>query len=611
MADGFTTQDKRLVRLSTALGDNVLVPLRVSYSEEMGNGFRLDVAAFSETHHELKPEELIGTSVTIAMVLPNNKFRYLNGLVQAFNITPATENNNHTGYQISISSWKQLLLGRRNNFRIFQDKAIPEIIESILADYGAIVDYKLEAKRKHKPWRYLAQHNESDENFIDRLMNLAGFSSFFIHDNGKHTLHIFDDSSQLTENPDDKIFIHPTNSATDCFSNWSSSSQFVTGSFEQNTYNYIHPKEKFLVNQAVPGNATKIANASSVNSYYYSENFTSNDEGSAILITKAHQEASKLLVWKGIGNHRNVLPGYNFTVARPDGKTHPDDKKVFTTTSLELSADDISGDLACVVTAVEAGHLVYPSGEAPKIFGLQTATVVGKPGEEIQTDKLGRVKVQFHWDRSALKDGQNTCFLRVMQSFAGGGFGAHFTPRAGQEVVVAFENGNPDRPFVIGALYNAENAPPYADQNGLRAGIRTRSSKGGSPDNCNELYFHDEMGKEEVFFQAEKDFNQHIKNNQTTKIINDKKSEIGNNRDTHVINDSSTKIDNNESVQVGKNTIHKVGKNYSLDIGSKGQIDAGSELTLKVGGSVIKISGSKIEISSSQIVINGSQVKLN
>ena len=611
MADGFATQDKRLIRLSTTLGDGVLIPISLTYDENMGQGFTLDLATFSEKKHNLSASDLVGTQATAVIVLESGEFRYINGYIQSFNTAPSTTKNNYTPYNLSLVSWQQLFLTRRKNSRIFQDKTIPEVIEAVLKDYGDTAKHTLKETRTYEPWRYLVQYNESDSNFINRLMAMAGFTSFFEHENGSHSLSIIDSSSLITDNEVPTIEIHPGTIAKDCFQVWRRTAKFVTGKFEQSSYNYIKPKDKLAVEQLVDGEAANIPNAKSISSFQYSENFTANEEGKALLTTVTHSESSQMQAWLGQGDHRQIFTGKNFSIARADNKPHPNDGKKFTATHVNIEANDTSGNISTSVTAIESGGLIYPSADKPFVYGLQTAIVVGKSGEEIQTDDLGRIKVLFHWDRSGVTDGQNTCFLRVMQSFASGGFGAHFTPRVGDEVVVAFENGNPDRPFVMGSLYNPENPPPYADYNGMRSGLRTRSTKGGSSDNCNELYFHDEKDQEEVFLQAEKDLNQLVKNDETIIIQNNQKLEVGNDKAVNVKNNYSTEVAKNHDYQTGENANFNVGKNYALDIGKKGQIDAGSELVLKVGGSTIKMSGGKIEISSSQIVINGSKVTLN
>jgi len=202
---------------------------------------------------------------------------------------------------------------------------------------------------------------------------------------------------------------------------------------------------------------------------------------------------------------------------------------------------------------------------------------------------LGRVKVRFYWDRDdKKKDQDTTCFLRVMQPMGGGAMGAHFTPRIGDEVVVAFTNGDPDRPFITGTLHHPEQLPPYTQHNGTRAGFRTRSTPKGKIKHCNELYFEDKKGNEEIYLQAQKDHNTLVKYNQSLKVGNDKSQEVG--------GDETKKIGDNMIVQIGKNLL----------------IDAGNEIQLQVGGSVIKMTSSGIDITSNgKISIDGSPVKIN
>ena len=588
MANGLATQDKRLIRLSTVLAKDEIIPARLTYSETMGEGFNLNVDAFSEINHDIQAKDLVGTAVTLALVDADNQLRYFNGLVKSLKAGPSSTRNNHTQYRLAVVSWLQLLLTKRNNYRIFQDTSIPDIIKTIFSDYGSAVEFNIESSRSYKNWRYLVQYNETDYNFVTRLLSLEGMTYFFEHENGKHTLSIVDDSASLSNlQPSNLLNLHPNNYAKDSLNHWARSSEFVTGKHELISYNYNKPSKSLLVNQQVEGDIASIPNVTSVTSYSYSGDYTAEDEGSSVLNAQVQRESGKAHTWLGSGNVRTISVGKNFSVKLADGTAHPDDGKVFTVTQISLSADDISGSLTSDVSAVQEGYLIYPQFSPPRVPSLQTARVVGKQGQEIQTDEQGRIKVRFHWDRSDKYDGQNTCFLRVMQGFASSGFGAQFTPRVGDEVVIAFENGNPDRPFVIGSLYNYENNPPYAEHNGLRSGIRTRSSLKGEEDNCNELYFHDEIGKEEVYFQAEKDHNLLIKNNQTTKIGNDKKHQIVNNE------------------------THDVGNDLTIMAGNKILVDAGNELKLQVGGSTITITSSKIEISSSTVSVNGSIVTLN
>ncbi|BFM08572.1 type VI secretion system Vgr family protein [Halioxenophilus aromaticivorans] len=588
MAGGLVTQDKRLIRLTTVLAQDELIPARMTYNETMGDGFTINVDAFSEINHDIQARDLVGTAITLAIVDADNNLRYFNGLIQHLRAGPSTTRNNHTSYHITVVSWLQLLLSKRNNYRIFQDTPIPSVIKQVFADYGGAVEFDIKTTRGYKNWRYLVQYDETDLNFVYRLLALEGLSFFFEHANGQHTLKVVDDSSSLASlAPKSVIDLHPNNYAADSFTQWTRNSHFATGKHELVSYNYNKPSKSLFMNQQVDADIAAIPNVANVTSYSYSGDYTAEDEGSSILKARVKRESAKVNTWSGSGNVRTMAVGKNFSIIRTDGTVHPDKDIIFSATKVSLIADDINGALTSHVTAVKEGHLYYPSATAPKVPSLQTARVVGKKGQEIQTDEHGRIKVRFHWDRNGRHDGQNTCFLRVMQGFASSGFGMQFTPRVGDEVVIAFENGNPDRPFVIGSLYNSENNPPYADQNGLRSGVRTRSSLNGGEDNCNELYFHDEKGKEEVYFQAEKDHNVLVKNNQTIKIGNDKKHQVVNNE------------------------THDVGNNLTIMAGNKILVDAGNELKLQVGSSTITITSSKIEISSSAVAVNGSLVTLN
>jgi type VI secretion system secreted protein VgrG len=236
----------------------------------------------------------------------------------------------------------------------------------------------------------------------------------------------------------------------------------------------------------------------------------------------------------------------------------------------------------------------------PVVQGPQTAMVVGKAGEEIWTDKYGRVKLQFHWDRLGQEDEKSSCWVRVAQGWAGKGWGAMSVPRIGMEVVVSFLEGDPDRPLVTGCVYNSDAMPPYdlpAEQ--TKSTLKSSSSKGGA--GFNEIRFEDKKGSEEVFMHAEKDFTRVVKNNdslkvgfetadkgdQTIGIKHDQIVEIGNDQNITVTNDQISKIDNNQKVKVANTIV----------------VEAGTSIELKVGGSSIKIEAAKITIKAPEIEI--------
>jgi len=307
-----------------------------------------------------------------------------------------------------------------------------------------------------------------------------------------HTLHLVDTSDSLSVLKSKAVKLQIGTPDYDHLTEWKSAAKFATGNYTQRSYNYMSPSKDLTA----AGKATSdIANAPrvmDVESYRYSEGFHDDSEGKLDTQRRVNQGTERSQVSIGSGNCRDLMIGQHFQVELANGGSFVDKGKTFTFSQVVIQADEGERAVKCTVEAIPKGELVYPIVENPVVINsLQTAVVTGPPAEEIHSDAHGRVKVQFHWDRLGKKDDNTSCWLRVMQSFAGPGFGAHFTPRVGQEVVVAFENGNPDRPFVMGALYHTENPPPYAEHKGTRSGIRTRSIKGGAATNCNELYFED------------------------------------------------------------------------------------------------------------------------
>jgi len=229
----------------------------------------------------------------------------------------------------------------------------------------------------------------------------------------------------------------------------------------------------------------------------------------------------------------------------------------------------------------------------PVMYGPQSALVTGPKGEEIYIDEFGRIKVQFMWDQEGKKDENSSCFIRVMQSFAGNGWGSSFIPRIGHEVIISFLDGDPDRPIVTGSVYNGSNKPPYAAK--TQSGIKTHSTKGGGSDNYNEIRFEDKKASEQVYIQAEKNLDTLVKNNETltiekdrTKTIkNDENSNIHNNRNKTVGKDQTESIGDNKNISVGKNHKEVIGKDALIDIGKNIDITVGENHTETIGKNMV------------------------
>ncbi|WP_221801124.1 type VI secretion system Vgr family protein [Oceanobacter mangrovi] len=610
------TQDKRLFRIETTLGSGILIADSMECQFSMSKGFTFKVNVFSEQEHNLKPEDVIGTSSTIELIKSDDTPRYFNGLISELSAKGTSSAGTKSLYQLTITSWLELLLAHRSDCRIFQDEPVDKVIAAIFKEYGDNARYKIELANSHSNKRFWVQYNESDLDFFKRVCQQSGLTFYFSHENGQHTLNITDDANSLPAMSPAKIRIQSHTPSLDHLTYWQNSGRFITGKYSEASYNYMTPQQKVEVNSTASGNIANATGVMSLESYVYSDTIETKGDGKLRVSARRDNETSRASIFHGGGDCRGLDVGSHFGVElAPVGGLlaafdYQDEE--FTLTRMVFTADNNRSMFNCRIEAVPRGTLIFPDAIAPTINGLQTAIVTGPSGEEVHTDEYGRIKVQFHWDRLGKSDQESTCWLRVMQGFAGSEFGSYFLPRVGQEVVVAFENGNPERPFALGSLYHTEHKPPYSSQKGTRSGIRTRSVKGGSVDNCNELYFEDKKGSEEVYLQAEKDFNELVKNDHTTTVQNDQTLTINNDQTISISNnqsatiggDSKTSVSGDTTLKVGGDGTEKFSGNLQLDAGGSITIKAGSSITLKVGGSSITISSSSVAIKSGSIMLN-------
>ncbi len=326
-------------------------------------------------------------------------------------------------------------------------------------------------------------------------------------------------------------------------------------------------------------------------------------------------------------------------------RTELNQKYLIVSTVCELTSDTAQTGAAAtggesqfkvVLEAVAADAPYRPERVTPKpvIQGTQTALIVGPSGKEIWTDKYGRVKVQFHWDRVGKSDDNSSCWVRVAQSWAGKNWGGQYVPRVGQEVVVSFLDGDPDRPLVIGSVYNAEQMPPYdLPTNGTQSGLKSRSSLNGSADNFNELRFEDKQGSEEIYLHAEKDLQVVVENNQTISIGATKKDKgdrtatIQNDDKLTVGNDLTVSVTGAETRTVTKGRTTKVQESDKLNVGMQFTVTADEQIklvcgaasivlkadgTVEISGTTLSFSGSqKVALDGAQTAISGTQVSLS
>ena len=542
-------------------------------------------------------------------------------------------------------------LTKTNNHRIFQEKTTKEIVTQVFKDLG-FNDFEFKAQGGNKR-EYCIQHNESDFHFISRLLEEDGIAYYFKHEEQKHMMVLVDQKNSYEDCKEtDLEYTKGTNTQSQ-ISSWENGYNFNKGQWTLNDYNFKEPDKNLIVNTKT---SSTFANNAKYEHYEYPDLYDTSKGADLIKVRMEAEEVSINLI-DAQSNCSSFYAGGAFKLAKhalksEKGKyilvsvTH----SVADTSYLVSSASESEGysnSFKCMPSDV---HFRPPQKhKRPVMQGPQTAIVVGPAGEEIYIDEHGRIKVQFIWDREGKKDENSTCFIRVVQSWAGNQWGSSFIPRMGHEVIVNFLDGDPDRPIVTGSVYNGKNKPVYSSK--TQSGIKTRSTKNATAENYNELRFEDKKGGEQIYVHAEKNMDTQVENNETLTVDNDRTKTIKHDENSTIENDRNKSVNNNQTekikvdktITVGGNhqetiksnmTIHvdkdlkesvsgtyteNVTKDYSLRAKTI-TMDADDKITIKTGSAQIvmksngdiTISGKTINIKgSSNVVIKGSKVITN
>lgn len=520
----YFTHDNRLLKLATPLGADKLLLAGFSGSEGISMPFRFDLSLMAQS--TIDATKVIGQPVTITIAdATGGDARYINGVVSAFAQTGA--DTTFIWYRAHIVPALSLLT-RRADIRIFQQKSVTDVIEAVLKE--ASVDYTLNVTGSYQPLEYCVQYRETDFAFVSRLMEEHGIFYFFTHTESKHTLVLADASSahQACAGQATARF-HSTTSGSsdeDTVSSWELQHEFRTGKYTLTDYNMETPSTSLTVSEPT---TVKMGDNDKYETYDFPGEYGKKGDGEALARVRMQEQEARTIVASGSSSCRAFTTGCRFTLSEHP-QTGNDGQYVLTVVSHSASNGSfVSANQGPAphywntFTCIPFSTPFRPERVTPRpmAYGLQSAIVVGSSAEEIWVDKYGRVKVQFFWDRQGKKNEQSSCWVRVAQPWAGKNWGFVAWPRIGQEVLVAFESGDPDRPVIVGSLYNAEQMPPYTlPANQTQTGIKSRSSKGGGTDNYNELRFEDKKGSEEVHVQAEKDLTTVVKNNETREVRN-------------------------------------------------------------------------------------------
>jgi type VI secretion system secreted protein VgrG len=573
---------EQLVAISTPLGDDKLSLRKAKIQEALGEPFTIDVEMVSDDEN-ISLDDILGQNVTIRLETEDDS-RFFNGIVTEFFQKENIAKNACYGAIIRPWFW---LLTLSENCRIFQEKSYPEIIKKVFEDLG-FSDFEDKLSSTYAKQDYVVQFNESDFNFVSRIMEQEGIYYFFTHTNGKHSLVMADDSSAMTnigQVPFIELEDESRHKDVEGIKYWENYRKVRTGGVGLTNFDFTLPSKNLDAITKDP----KTASLSSLQKFNFPGKYLERTKGSDYTKILMQKENVSYDQKSAQGNYRKLYAGAQFELT----DHHRDDQNttyLITHFSCVLLADDYIATstnkddqlFESQFTLVPDNVIYRPQITAikPKMTGPQTATVVGKSGEEIWTDKYGRIKVLFHWDREAKADENSSCWIRVSQTWAGKGWGTMYIPRIGQEVLVDFIHGDPDNPIVIGSVYNGSTMPPYAlPANATMSGIKTRSTKGGG--GFNEIRLEDKKGEEQIFVHGEK--------NQDINIKNDCFETIGHDRHLIVKNDQIELIENNRSEEVKADHVEKIGKDRHLDVVGKEAKKVKASLSLTVTGDVAEV----------------------
>jgi type VI secretion system secreted protein VgrG len=608
-------QENRTLLIATPLGDDAVLLTRFSGSEGISLPFSFDLALVSENNN-LEFKKIIGQNVTVSIGLQDGNRRFFNGIISRF-ICDSGAGGGPGGRGLAHYSAKMVpwfwLLTRTANSRIFEEKSVSEIVEQIFNERG-FKDFRMDLGN-YDPKEYCVQYNETDFNFISRLLEQEGIFYFFEHEDGKHTMVLADSASKHKPCPNHASVRYHTVSAGEgamegVITDLDKMQEIRIGKYTVKDYNFENPNADLMVE--VPSNLS--LGPGEREFFDFPAEYANRPEGERLANLRLQAEEARITTITGEGTCKGFSSGFKFDLA---GGHYRDElnEKSYVLVSVNHNASESaggSGDRAAATysnrfTCMPFDIPYRPPLLTPKpmIAGTQTAIVM----DDEDPEKYGRVKVKFHWDRQE----SASCWIRVGQTWAGTKWGAVFIPRIGHEVIVNFIEGDPDRPIIVGSVYNGLNEPPYElPAEKTKSTIRS--------ERFNEIRFDDKDGEEQIFIQAERNQDIRTKNDrlewvgQDSHLIikKDQLEEVEGNKHLTVSGDHNEKVDGTISVNAGTDMQEKVGGKHALDAaqeihlkaGMKVVIEAGTQLTIKAGGSFVDIGPAGVSITGTMVQIN-------
>jgi len=624
------TQENRLIAIDTPLGKDVLLLTGCHGIEGISGLFSFELNLLSENHN-ITFEDIIGKNVTVSIILADGDKRFFNGIISSFSQRRGGgEAGGDSHYAATMVPWLWLLT-RTADSRIFQKLSVPDIVEKIFTE-KEFLDYKLLLNDSYEKRDYCVQYRETDFNFISRLLEEEGISYFFEHEEKKHTLILADASDKFKPCPKQESARYQISAGgwleEDVITSLEKMQEIRPGKYCINDFNFEIPGTDMKVDVST----RQMLGPGEREIYDYPGLYTKKAQGERLTTIRMEEEETKITTITGSSDCRAFTSGYKFNLS--DYYREDMDKKDYVLTHIEHEVREVSDYYGASIESM-GSEMPYinrfkcipfevpyrPSRDTvkPVAQGTQTAIVVGPAGEEIYTDEHGRIKVQFHWDREGKKDENSSCWIRVSQVWAGAGWGAMHIPRIGQEVIVDFLEGDPDRPIITGHVYHGTNTPPYSlPDEKTKSTFKSYSSPGG--EGFNEIRFEDKKGEEQIFIHAEKNQDVRVKEdarewiglNRHLIAKNDQLELVESNKHLTVKGDHNEKVDGTISIETSMDLQEKIGMKHAVDASQEIHLKAGMNVILEAGTSItIKAGGGFIVVGPAGVTISGTPVLIN
>jgi len=628
------TQADRDIKVETPLGADVLLLESFSGEEAVSSPFAYSLD-FASTNASIAASSILGQPVCITIRVPvgpnRTEDRFIHGRVRRF--VQLGKGKELTTYTAEVVPWLWFL-SLSADCRIFQKKTALEIVEEVFKAEG-YRDFEMKCGRSYEKREYCVQYRETNLNFVSRLLEEEGIFYYFKHERNKHTLILADDQTQVAACPGQasaKMAKPGHHQEADVVTSFQLEEAVHVGGVVVRDYDYLQPTVQ--LESTVTGNGTgKIYDFPGSNAELGGAGSAPQVlERNARLTLEEHEAAH--LIARGGSTCRAFQSGFKFDLQEHYRSSVNQSYRLLSVHHSARAATFESGSHESLeydnsFVAIPQSVRFRPPRTAPKplMYGTQTALVVGKAGEEIWTDSHGRVKVQFYWDRQGRKDENSSCWVRVASVWAGKAWGVVHIPRIGQEVVVDFLEGDPDRPLITGSVYNADQTVPYGlPANQTQSGVKSRSSKQGGTDNFNEIRLEDKKGSEELFIHAEKDLKTEVEHDEIRTVGNDRTTTIENN-DTRTVNkgnDVATIKQGNQTVtiEMGDQEVKLKQGNQTIVLSMGNQetkLDQGNVTTKAALGKIafeamqaieLKVGQNSIKIEQAGVTIKGLNVKV-